>query len=547
MTKTLAALLVALLPVAAQASYLGNIEFATASPAQLPLGAMVTVSFDYKIDTAEGVRIWAVPHTLDQPTPDATAIPVGVMGAGAGSSTRSFYVSAPATVTHVQLSMESALSGDTLLEIFLPVHYVYDEAGIFDVEGSHPAGSRIRYGENLDLSLGYDSGQSKNVQIVILPFTDGELTPGYVADDAPVRPAAGSCNQGFTFNAEAHITDIRVQIRDSVLQRVVYAEFFIPYEAWWAPVGVTTLVPRQPQGSLVPYGERVFADSVLEPHPDGTTRFWAEALSAGQVIPNTKWSEFTGGGEVAFQVGMLGSSGSVPVDGFRVSALLPDGTTYAFDLPVDYTWTAEALWNMTFTPAAPAVMSADEHLEMVFDYATDAASGITIAANPVRDGAPLFCDHADPVVYAGPDGSATYWVRGLSSPPMEGVLCRMVDAATGSDRMQHFYSGIHVWGVSAAITPVPEETPNAAAYLGRSYPNPFNPVAMVPVTLARDGNVDLAVYDVKGRLVSVLHRGPLAAGRHDFTFKGDGEASGTYFCRLRTAAGVQSQAMMLVK
>lgn len=78
--------------------------------------------------------------------------------------------------------------------------------------------------------------------------------------------------------------------------------------------------------------------------------------------------------------------------------------------------------------------------------------------------------------------------------------------------------------------------------LGRPTPNPFNPVTNLALGLARDGQVRLAVYDVRGAEVRVLVDGPLAAGDHVFTWDGrddQGRAmpSGLYLARARTTAG----------
>ena len=57
--------------------------------------------------------------------------------------------------------------------------------------------------------------------------------------------------------------------------------------------------------------------------------------------------------------------------------------------------------------------------------------------------------------------------------------------------------------------------------LGDSYPNPFNPTMVIPLDLATDEEqVSLVLYDVLGRRVRQLWRGPLGAGTHRFTWDG---------------------------
>jgi hypothetical protein len=85
--------------------------------------------------------------------------------------------------------------------------------------------------------------------------------------------------------------------------------------------------------------------------------------------------------------------------------------------------------------------------------------------------------------------------------------------------------------------------------LATIYPNPFNPSATIAFDLAKDGQVELTIFDVRGRLVSILEAGPMTAGRHQAIWYGQDRhgrsvSSGTYFCRL--VAGGQTQTMKLL-
>lgn len=94
--------------------------------------------------------------------------------------------------------------------------------------------------------------------------------------------------------------------------------------------------------------------------------------------------------------------------------------------------------------------------------------------------------------------------------------------------------------------------PAAAFTLAQNRPNPFNPRTRIAFTLAEPGTVSLAVYDASGRQVRRLTDGLFAAGAHEAVWQGDDEqggavASGTYFYRLRTAAGEQTRKMTLLR
>ena len=80
-----------------------------------------------------------------------------------------------------------------------------------------------------------------------------------------------------------------------------------------------------------------------------------------------------------------------------------------------------------------------------------------------------------------------------------------------------------------------------------NYPNPFNPQTTVTFQVPESGQIRLAVYDVLGREVALLHDGNIAAGRHEVTFRADAMPSGTYFARMVTGSGVHTRPMILIK
>jgi hypothetical protein len=65
------------------------------------------------------------------------------------------------------------------------------------------------------------------------------------------------------------------------------------------------------------------------------------------------------------------------------------------------------------------------------------------------------------------------------------------------------------------------------------YPNPFNPVAMLPFDIARTASVEIRVYDVLGRLVRKAALGELPPGRYQQQLNLAGSASGVYVYEVR--------------
>ena len=106
-------------------------------------------------------------------------------------------------------------------------------------------------------------------------------------------------------------------------------------------------------------------------------------------------------------------------------------------------------------------------------------------------------------------------------------------------------TGVPAHDVSLTPTPLAME-------LGSARPNPFNPKTVIEYGLARDAQVNLAIFDVGGRRVRTLRAGYEAAGRHEAMWDGRDEngaavSSGVYFYRLVSAGETRTRSLVLMK
>ena len=58
--------------------------------------------------------------------------------------------------------------------------------------------------------------------------------------------------------------------------------------------------------------------------------------------------------------------------------------------------------------------------------------------------------------------------------------------------------------VSAGVSAVPASVPRLQDHVAPARPNPFNPVAKIPYSVASQGNVSIRVFDAAGRLVRTI-------------------------------------------
>ena len=100
--------------------------------------------------------------------------------------------------------------------------------------------------------------------------------------------------------------------------------------------------------------------------------------------------------------------------------------------------------------------------------------------------------------------------------------------------------------VTSVVRDLPGQRPTAYV-LSQNFPNPFNPTTTITFRLPVAGNVSLEVYDVLGRLVSVLVKGQMPAGSYQVPFNASALSSGMYLYRLNANGFSSVRKMLLMK
>jgi len=80
-----------------------------------------------------------------------------------------------------------------------------------------------------------------------------------------------------------------------------------------------------------------------------------------------------------------------------------------------------------------------------------------------------------------------------------------------------------------------------------AYPNPFNPVTSFEYTLEKDGMVQVAIYDISGRMVSELVNGYQSAGSYPVVWDANELSSGVYIVNMIAGEFTTVQKIMLIK
>ena len=88
--------------------------------------------------------------------------------------------------------------------------------------------------------------------------------------------------------------------------------------------------------------------------------------------------------------------------------------------------------------------------------------------------------------------------------------------------------------------------------LNGNFPNPFNPSTTISYSLAKQENVDLKIYNIRGQLVKTLVNEAQDAGNYSVEWNGSDNnsnrvSSGIYFYKFETSVGTEVKRMVLMK
>jgi hypothetical protein len=100
---------------------------------------------------------------------------------------------------------------------------------------------------------------------------------------------------------------------------------------------------------------------------------------------------------------------------------------------------------------------------------------------------------------------------------------------------------------SIGIKKINSEIP-ISVQLKQNYPNPFNPETNIEFSLNKSNFINLAVYDINGRLISTLVNQKAEPGNYNYKFSAPSNlSSGVYFITLKTSSERLTRSIVLMK
>jgi hypothetical protein len=162
------------------------------------------------------------------------------------------------------------------------------------------------------------------------------------------------------------------------------------------------------------------------------------------------------------------------------------------------------------------------------------------------------------VVWIGSWGSGVIKISGHfitqfnsenSGLPMDEVRCLAIDQY--NNKWIGTNGGISVYREGGVFEDVIPPIPTFSNSL-QLYPNPFRRDINIKYILAKDSQVNLGIYNVKGQLVVKLEDKVFTKGEHLSAWDGKNNAgklvsSGLYFCRFKHSEGVIVKKLTVVR
>ena len=97
------------------------------------------------------------------------------------------------------------------------------------------------------------------------------------------------------------------------------------------------------------------------------------------------------------------------------------------------------------------------------------------------------------------------------------------------------------------IVSVDKETLPEFFSISDAYPNPFNPITNIILTLNHSTKVKVEIIDMNGKTVDTLIDSKLLQGKHKITWLSDSHSSGIYFIRINTSNLIETKKLLLLK
>ena len=90
-------------------------------------------------------------------------------------------------------------------------------------------------------------------------------------------------------------------------------------------------------------------------------------------------------------------------------------------------------------------------------------------------------------------------------------------------------------------------SPPKKFFLGQNFPNPFNPITVIPFDLPEKSKIKLTLYNLMGEIVELISIGEYSAGHHEVSFNAGNLGAGLYFYKLEAKDFMDIKKLLILK
>ncbi|MCI0512868.1 hypothetical protein L0128_06620, partial [candidate division KSB1 bacterium] len=319
-----------------------DIQFNPPSPTSIPLNERLNAAFKYKTTQPGGVRIFVRPYTNGSGTPGYAAHGSGLYPTGSGNGTGYFTITAgDQIVTHVWIHMTNDSQSQTLLELFVPVHYHFAGHSISNIKLNPETPTAMLFNQNVNIAFDYVTVEAGGVRIFARPFSGGSLTPNYAAHGSSLFPMGIGTGSGYfnIQNGSTVVDHIRFQMTNADQSQILF-EMMVPVQYPYSDHGITDITFSPTSPAYLTLNQDLNFKFKYQTNQAGGVRIFGRPMTNGATTPgySAHGSELhpTGSGSGAgfFNI----QSGDVKVDHVRFQMLNADQSKLLLELfvPVDF-------------------------------------------------------------------------------------------------------------------------------------------------------------------------------------------------------------------
>ena len=209
--------------------------------------------------------------------------------------------------------------------------------------------------------------------------------------------------------------------------------------------------------------------------------------------------------------------------------------------------------QVKYRKALPEAYTYAQSINQAFYFVNDAeidgepltTDDLIIAYNgDVVVGARYWYGEATDIPAMGADGDVNY--AGYSIPG-DKITFKVLDTSTNTliemeSKGETTWQNLGMSVIQLTNKLIPEEIS-----FGSAYPNPFNPVTTVSVSIPAEMEVHVAIHDMLGRKIVELANGVYSTGNYELQWDASNHASGVYFVKMIAGGQAHIQKLMLVK